>query len=440
MSHTLRIFYAAGPGNVLGTYRHWKEGQDDPSQVALTYSGQFYDVVRDLGVEALVVGSSHLPGSLRDGPFRIEHCPAPLRHCRGLLYHIGQTWASLRLLWKAWRFRADVMVVSCGSGHWFPLRLARLLGIKIIPALHCVLWGKGSRPSLAHRLVNRLNRRFFLQNVSGILTASHDIAQQIAQLTNGQHQPTYVFLPTYRREQFLGLPAAALPSRPFRVFYAGRIERDKGVFDLLEIARRFDGAGRTDIEFDLCGAGSVLADLRTAALQAGPDLAARFRCHGHCHKAKMREMFAGAHVVIVPTTTAFLEGFNQVVAEGVLSGRPVITSSVCPALEYVKDAVVEVPPDDVVGYGDAILKLCDDQSFYQAKTEACHAAQDQFYDQRRGWSATLKKVLARAGLTPGRNPETTGAACGHNQEAAALCAGISEVGSLCPGNQARTMR
>ena len=40
-SKPLRILYAAGPGNVLGTYRHWRGGEDDPSQVAMTYSGQF---------------------------------------------------------------------------------------------------------------------------------------------------------------------------------------------------------------------------------------------------------------------------------------------------------------------------------------------------------------------------------------------------------------
>ena len=31
---SLRVFYAAGPGDVIGTYRHWCEGRDDPHQVA----------------------------------------------------------------------------------------------------------------------------------------------------------------------------------------------------------------------------------------------------------------------------------------------------------------------------------------------------------------------------------------------------------------------
>jgi len=110
----------------------------------------------------------------------------------------------------------------------------------------------------------------------------------------------------------------------------------------------------------------------------------------------MRTMYAQAHVVIVPTTSDFIEGFNQVVAEGVLSGRPVITSNVCPALDYVRDAVVEVAPDDVRGYGDAILRLCDDEALYRSRSRGCVAAQPQFYDEGRGWAAVLKTVVGEA--------------------------------------------
>src|SRR5262249_49418243 len=117
-------------------------------------------------------------------------------------------------------------------------------------------------------------------------------------------------------------------------------------------------------------------------------------CHGHCSKPVMRKMFGRAHAVIVPTTSDFIEGFNQVVAEGVLAGRPVITSDVCPALDYVRDAVVEVAADDVQGYGDAILKLADGEALYRARRRGCAAAQPQFYDVKRGWGAALKRVLA----------------------------------------------
>jgi glycosyltransferase involved in cell wall biosynthesis len=88
----------------------------------------------------------------------------------------------------------------------------------------------------------------------------------------------------------------------------------------------------------------------------------------------------------------------------VLACRPVVTSTLCPAIEYVRDAVVEVPPDDVRAYGDAILRLADDRVLYAQKRENCAAAGSQFYDPARAWGATLKRVLHLIGLLPGAVP------------------------------------
>jgi glycosyltransferase involved in cell wall biosynthesis len=255
------------------------------------------------------------------------------------------------------------------------------------------------------RLVAALDARFFARSAAALLSASGDVTRQVDGLTGGRHAPVFEFLPTYLPGSFEAGPPPA--GRPFRVFFAGRVERDKGVFDLLAVTRRFADAGRTDIEFDVCGSGSALDELRRAAEEAG--LAERFRCHGYCSRESMRQMYARAHAVIVPTTSDFIEGFNQVVAEGVLSGRPVITSRVCPALDYVRDAVVEVGVDDIQGYGDAILRLCDDEAFYREKCRGCAGAQAQFYDPERGWAAALKKALARLGLTPAAEAATVGA-------------------------------
>jgi len=95
----------------------------------------------------------------------------------------------------------------------------------------------------------------------------------------------------------------------------------------------------------------------------------------------------------VPTRTGFAEGFNKVVAEGILSCRPVVTSAVCPALPYVRDAVVEVAPDDIMGYSNALLKLCDDRQFYEQKRQSCLGLQEQFYDHSKGWGGALKSIL-----------------------------------------------
>lgn len=392
MTTPLRIFYAAGPGDVAGTYGHWKAGRDDPSQVAITYSAQFYSLCKELGACGYVLSYHSRRQYIVDETFTIEHRPARYLKQRGALYHLGQFWAGIRMGISAMRFGADVVVFS-GGASWFSLGWLRWFGVKIVPTLHCVLWLKSDpMPRGIKNLVWKLNARFFRTSIAGVLSLSNDITHQLAELTRSVQKPIEPFLPSYRRESFAGLDTT-LPPPPFRVFFAGRIERNKGVFNLLEIARRFAREGRSDIEFDLCGDGSALAELRKEAEEAG--LQSRFRCHGHQDKPRMRAMYSQTHVVIVSTTTDFIEGFNKVVAEGILAGKPVITSSVCPALEYVADGVVEVPPNDTQAYGDAIIRLYEDRSLYESKRRGCAALQEQFYDANRGWAAALKRMLDR---------------------------------------------
>lgn len=391
MTTQLRLFYAAGPGNIIGTYQYWKNGQDDPSQVALTYSGQFYDVCRNLDAQGYAVAANPKQELVRDGQFTLEHLPRMWPQARGIFYHLMMIWYGLLIVWRALRFRADAAVIAEGTTHWFVLSLLSLFGVRVIPALHCVLWPKFHSPGRAQRLLNRVNQRFFQQRAWMILSASQDINRQVMQITAGQPRPVIDFLPTYRRETFADVPAPNREGENFRVLFAGRVERDKGVFDLLAIARRFAEESRTEIEFDLCGSGSALEELRVAAR----GVEHLFHIHGYCQKPEMQSMLHRSSALIVPTTIDFVEGFNQVVVEGVLAGRPVITSSVCPALEYVHDAVVEVAPGDVAGYGNVILKLQADSQFYEQKRLACSKYQEQFYMLANSWAAALTKAVER---------------------------------------------
>ena len=389
--------YAGGPGDIIGTWRHWKEGRDDPGQVAMTYSGQFYDACRELGAKGYAIGYHPRRERVGDGQFRVEHRPVYFRTASAPLYHLGQTYSAMQMVVRALRFRADAFVVCDGTCHWFPLRMLPLLGVKVIPTVHCVLWTRNRPPvGKVRRFLAMLDRPFWRRSAKAILSASLDITKQIDEATGAVHAPVIHFLPTYRAGTFDSTPPPQSRA-PFRVLFAGRIEAYKGVFDLLEIAKRFAADGRDGIEFDLCGTGSAIEELKRKVGEAG--LSSRFRVHGHCDRAKMRQMFRECHVLIVPTTTDFPEGFNQVVVEGILAGRPVITSSVCPALDYVREAVVEVPPDDVGAYHDAIVRLHDDVSLYEQKRAASVALQGQFYDPKRGWAAALLKAIGGNGAT-----------------------------------------
>jgi hypothetical protein len=90
MTKRLRILYAAGPGDVVGTYHYWVTGQDDPSQVSITYSSQFYEVCRELDAETYVISSSSQRKFYYDGQFKIQHRPIPFLSSSALFYHLGQ--------------------------------------------------------------------------------------------------------------------------------------------------------------------------------------------------------------------------------------------------------------------------------------------------------------------------------------------------------------
>ena len=391
MSKPLKVLYAAGPGNVIKTYQYWSQGQDDPSQVSVTYSGQFYDVCSALDAQAYVISSCEKKKILHDDRFIIEHRPIPFPTASGVLYHLVNIWYGLRLIVSAVNFKANIAVVADGTTSWFILSLLPWLGIQVVPSLHCVLWCKYLPKSQKTRLFLKLNQQLFSRHCFAILAVSDDIVEQLLEITNHHCKPIVKFLPTYRPLAFAAINSPNKKHFPFRVLFAGRIESNKGVFDLVEIAKRFMAEGRDDIRFDICGEGSALNSLRLAAEQA--NINTYFTCHGHCNKRQMGEMFNQAHAVIVPTRTDFTEGFNKVVVESVLSGRPVVTSAVCPALSYVQSAVVEVPPNDIQGYGDALLKLCDDLEFYEAKQKACVNLQEQFYDPSQSWGFKLKTIL-----------------------------------------------
>ncbi|MCU0545759.1 MAG: glycosyltransferase family 4 protein [Oscillatoriaceae cyanobacterium Prado104] len=391
MSKSLRVLYAAGPGNVIGSYSYWRKGEDDPSQVAITYSSQFYDACRDLDAEGYIISSCKDKKLLREGKLTLEHRPNPLQNASGLLYHLGQVWYGLGLIATAIAWRADFAIVADGTTHWFVLSILSFLGVQAVPSLHCTLWRKFGPQRKIDKLLSKLNRIFFAKSCTAIMVISHDVAKQLASLTEDQTKPIVQFKPTYRRAEFASVKQPDTEHSPFRVLFVGRVEENKGVFDILEIAKRFAALGRKNITFDICGNGSALEALRQEVKLAGVESA--FTFHGYCNKVKMREMFSQAHAVIVPTKTDFVEGFNKVIAEGVLSGRPVITSAVCPAVSHQQGMLVEVPPDDVTAYGDAILKLCDDREFYEQKRQYPQQSIDRFYDVSNGWGGALKSIL-----------------------------------------------
>jgi glycogen synthase len=392
VNRKLCIAYAAGPGDIVGTFSCWQKGMDDPNQVSVTYSGLFFDACKSLDAKGIAISFCSRTANIRTDQFYVENMPKG-EEVTGLAFHMQQISYLRRVIRKALTEGADIFVMADSTGHFFPFSWFAPVGMKLVPTLHCTLWPRFRPISNVQKIINRLNRHIFTTRSTAILTASENISEQVKRITNDCPRPLYPFLPLYRKELFSSIIPPNYDSGCFNLLFAGRIETDKGVFDLLQIAEILKKQGNDRIIIHLCGSGSREKELRIAAQEKKVEN--HFIIHGFCQQSEMLANINKSHAFIVPTRTTFEEGFNQVVAEAILAGRPVITSAVCPALEYVSSAVIEVPPDDVNGYLDAIIRLATDKNFYREKQSMCSALQKQFYDRSLSWQAALEKVIRK---------------------------------------------
>jgi glycogen(starch) synthase len=402
----LRIVYVDGPGDVIGTYRLWTSGQGDASEVSTTFSGDFFDFARTIEAAATVIATNPHRATLLGQPpiTKIEHLPIPWQSAGGLRYHLGQLWYGMFLVLKAITFRADLLLVVEGT-HWFLLWPARLCGIKIVPMLHCTFWPRNHRRGgRLTKLIWALNGRFWRSAVAATLCISPEAERQVMEVSH--HKPRGPLIPVrsqYHRPFFAAIPPPPENRTPFRVLFAGRIETSKGVFDLLELARRLHAKRPGEFVFELCGTGTALADLTTAAA----DLPDQFILRGRCSAAQMQDAYARSHAVIVPTTPNFAEGMNRVAIEGVLAGRPVVTTELSHTTDVLGAAIVEVRPQDLDDYERALLHLKDDPAFYSATAAATRSVTEPFLDGNLSYRNALLTMATT--LFPSRIPSTAAA-------------------------------
>ena len=383
-----RVLYLAGPGDVINTWRLWKAGQDDPRETSVTFSGQFFDTCRRLDLKSLSVAWNGHPDADGDQQIRIEHMPKAAGGS-GLRYHWTQLVYAARITWAAMRWRPDVAVVSSGATHWFMLLALVLMRIRIIAAFHNRIWSEEVPHSHLQRLVHRLNGWFLRHWCCAAMVASADVGRQLHQMTGQTRIPLLEFLPVYR-ERLFGQPTPP-PSTtdPLHLLFIGRIERSKGVFDLLEACRRMHLQGRR-VTCDFCGDGTALAELKQQIEQAG--LGDIITCHGHCDQFQIRQRLAASHLLVLPSTAEVGEGFPMVIAEAVLAQRPAVVTRVCPC-ELVQNAVRIVEPSDVEALTNTISRLQDRPDEYATLCRSARDLRRQFLDIRNGWGAALEQAL-----------------------------------------------
>ena len=386
------IAYVAGPGDVIKTYRHWIKNEPDPHEVSVTYSEQFYNVVKNRSLRAYVVSSNNRKELWQDGQIIFENKPKNIHGKTGITYHLKELTYSLGLILTIIRLKAKIAVIS-DMQHWWLFAILRIVNIEVIPDLHCTFWPKGHRPlNFKYRLLQVLNSWFWKNVPAATICISPECKRQILELTKFRQKGVLILAhPNYKPGNLDTIPIADWNSRPFRLLFAGRIERNKGIFDLLELVKCIESKIPGGLVVEVCGSGSDEKKFLSEILYNHLTKIVLFS--GKLNREEMRKSFSKAHAVIVPTSSSFAEGFNKVVVEGVLSGRPVIATDVCPATDVFKKSVVRLPAGDIIAMKEAVLLLSTDLYFYENKQRHCREEGEPFYDKDKSWEAALNTAL-----------------------------------------------
>jgi glycogen(starch) synthase len=339
------VLYCEGPGDLVASYETWKRGGDFTKETSVTFSGQFFEFCRLERLTFHAVSYCNRAQTIIDGPCTISNMPRRDARLPKIGYELTVFFYTLRLLVLALRERPQVIFVSSGVIDWAYLGILRLSGAKVVPILHNTLWPEGFRPKIGLR--QRAYRFVWQRWVWSTLAVSPACARQVHSLADAV--PVTVFKPSFPPTSFSEPQPQSFAKTPFRVMFAGRIEKDKGVFDILDMAAKLP-----HVEFSLCGDGQALPELQRQINVRRLD---NVSTHGKLDRTQLLNRYREAHAVIVPTRSTFAEGFAMVVAEAILLLRPVISNPVVPAAEVLRSAVISVPTDDVAAYTAAILEL-----------------------------------------------------------------------------------
>jgi len=387
-----QVIYCGGPGDIAGTMRSWISGKHDAKEVSDTYSGQFFDQIKARGLSALVISTHARKELLVEGLITVEHRPNKATGKTGLDYKLTYMSHWLGVLGTILYYRPRVVLIA-DLEHWWLLAIPAMFGSKVITDLQCTFWPRGYRSNaLYERILQGLNGLFWRNIPVATICISPECERQVREMSNGTVNGSLLQArSSYQRADFAKIATPSWNADPFRLMFAGRVERNKGVFDLLDVMAGLQSESYRKVSLDICGGGTALSELKTEVARRG--LQSCINVLGQLNSSEMRAAYERCHTVVVPTTADFPEGLNRVVVEGVLAGRPVVATTVCNAIDVFPRSVITVDCGDQLAMSTAIKRLASDNNYYESIRGNCAAEAEQFYDRDQSWGAALGRAL-----------------------------------------------
>lgn len=144
----------------------------------------------------------------------------------------------------------------------------------------------------------------------------------------------------------------------YRLLYIGRIEREKGSYDLVSAIRLLIDQGVRNISLDMIGDGADAVRIKKQVMDWG--LSEYITFHGTISDRKiLRKFYRDADLFILPTHH---EGFPRVLYESMIAGLPILTTFVGAISHLMKDGdnCYRIFPKNPAGLAETIVNVLQD--------------------------------------------------------------------------------
>lgn len=210
-------------------------------------------------------------------------------------------------------------------------------------------------------------------------------------------QERFVVVPNWidtRPYTALPRPTAAATGAPVRVLFLSRLERAKGVLDLVEAVARLGERERSASQIVIGGEGPDRGAVEQALAQRG--VAGCCELAGWLKGPDKLQALAAADIYVFPS---HVEGFPNALLEAMAAGLPVVATDVGAVRELVTDGEngLIVPPQQPEALAVALARLIGDAALRQRLGAAARAHVVRQHDVAAGWRrvhAVLEAALA----------------------------------------------
>ncbi|MGF1502765.1 MAG: glycosyltransferase family 4 protein [Paracoccaceae bacterium] len=233
--------------------------------------------------------------------------------------------------------------------------------------------------------------REVLMGAGRLLIGSASFAAEVSE-NHGVSPDRFTIVPGATDTALFRPPAERHRAEPIRLLYHGRVDRRKGLHELIEAADLLRAAGLA-FRLTVSGIGPDLDAVKADV--AARDLGAQVRFTGHVAYQDAGAVYRKADIFVSPTWS---EGFSNTLLEAMATRLPIVsteTVGVVDCLADRRDALL-VPVQDAASLAAAIERLMADQALAERLAATALEEVTTLY----AWPVVADRILAAYADTP----------------------------------------